>query len=116
MRIGRFLLTAVITASAVTAMATPQADKGKMDQFIDNLMGKMTLQEKIGQLNLPVSGEIVTGQAKSSDVAGKIRKGQVGGLFNVKGVENIREAPKDCRRAEPFENSFVVWYGCHPRI
>lgn len=55
MRIGRFLLTAVITASAVTAMATPQADKGKMDQFIDNLMGKMTLQEKIGQLNLPVS-------------------------------------------------------------
>ena len=94
MRIGRFLLTVVITASAVTAMATPQADKGKMDQFIDNLMGKMTLQEKIGQLNLPVSGEIVTGQAKSSDVAGKIRKGQVGGLFNVKGVENIREVQK----------------------
>ena len=94
MRIGRFLLTAVITASAVTAMAPPQADKGKMDQFIDNLMGKMTLQEKIGQLNLPVSGEIVTGQAKSSDVAGKIRKGQVGGLFNVKGVENIREVQK----------------------
>lgn len=94
MRIGRFLLTAVITASAVTAMATPQADKGKMDQFINNLMGKMTLQEKIGQLNLPVSGEIVTGQAKSSDVAGKIRKGQVGGLFNVKGVENIREVQK----------------------
>lgn len=94
MRIGRFLLTAVITASAVTAMATPQADKDKMDQFIDNLMGKMTLQEKIGQLNLPVSGEIVTGQAKSSDVAGKIRKGQVGGLFNVKGVENIREVQK----------------------
>ena len=91
MRIGRFLLTAVITASAFTAMAAPQADKDKMDQFIDNLMGKMTLQEKIGQLNLPVSGEIVTGQAKSSDVAGKIRKGQVGGLFNVKGVENIRE-------------------------
>ena len=94
MRIGRFLLAAVISASAATAMATPQADKGKMDQFIDNLMGKMTLQEKIGQLNLPVSGEIVTGQAKSSDVAGKIRKGQVGGLFNVKGVDNIREVQK----------------------
>lgn len=84
----------MITASAFTAMAAPQADKDKMDQFIDNLMGKMTLQEKIGQLNLPVSGEIVTGQAKSSDVAGKIRKGQVGGLFNVKGVENIREVQK----------------------
>ena len=94
MRIGRFLLAAVISASAATAMATPKADKGKMDKFIDNLMGKMTLQEKIGQLNLPVSGEIVTGQAKSSDVAGKIRKGQVGGLFNVKGVDNIREVQK----------------------
>lgn len=94
MRIGRFLLAAVISASAATAMATPQADKGKMDKFIDNLMGKMTLQEKIGQLNLPVSGEIITGQAKSSDVAGKIRKGQVGGLFNVKGVDNIREVQK----------------------
>ena len=55
MRIGRFLLTAVITASAFTAMAAPQADKDKMDQFIDNLMGKMTLQEKIGQLNLPAA-------------------------------------------------------------
>lgn len=65
MRIGRFLLTAVITASAVTAMAASQADKGKMDQFIDNLMGKMTLQEKIGQLNLPVSGEIVTGKLRA---------------------------------------------------
>ncbi len=116
MRIGRFLLTAVITASAFTAMAAPQADKDKMDQFIDNLMGKMTLQEKIGQLNLPVSGEIVTGQAKSSDVAGKIRKGQVGGLFQCKRSGEYSGSPKDCRRAEPFENSFVVWYGCHSRI
>ena len=46
MRIGRFLLTAVITASAVTAMAASQADKGKMDQFIDNLMGKMTCRKR----------------------------------------------------------------------
>ena len=51
----------------------------------------MTLHEKIGQLNLPVTGEIVTGQAKSSDVAEKIKKGEVGGLFNLKGVEKIRE-------------------------
>lgn len=36
----------------------------RMDEFIDNLMSKMTLEEKIGQLNLPASGEIITGQAK----------------------------------------------------
>ena len=94
MRISKFLLTAVMAVSAVTATATPPTDKGKMDKFIDNLMGKMTLQEKIGQLNLPVSGDIVTGQAKSSDVAGKIKKGEVGGLFNVKGVDKIRDIQK----------------------
>ena len=47
MRIGRFLLTAVITASAVTAMAASQADKGKMDQFIDNLMGKILCRVRL---------------------------------------------------------------------
>lgn len=94
MRISKIILITVIAASAIAATATAQTDKGQMDKFVDNLMNKMTLQEKIGQLNLPVSGDIVTGQAKSSDVAGKIRNGQVGGLFNVKGVENIREIQK----------------------
>lgn len=54
----------------------------------------MTLEEKIGQLNLPVTGEITTGQAKSSDVAKRIRNGEVGGLFNLKGVERIREVQR----------------------
>ena len=57
-------------------------------------MAKMTLQEKLGQLNLPVTGEIVTGEAKSSDVAEKIRRGEVGGLFNLKGVEKIKEVQR----------------------
>ncbi|MDO4703770.1 beta-glucosidase BglX [Tannerella sp.] len=65
-------------------------ETSKMDRFIDELMNRMTLQEKIGQLNLPVSGNIVTGEAKSSDIAAKIARGQVGGLFNLKGVANIR--------------------------
>ena len=53
-------------------------------------MGKMTLQEKIGQLNLPVTGDIITGSTVSGDVVGKIKAGQVGGLFNMKGVQSIR--------------------------
>lgn len=36
-----------------------------MDRFIDDLIKRMTLEEKIGQLNLPVTGEITTGQAKA---------------------------------------------------
>ena len=54
----------------------------------------MTVEEKIGQLNLPVSGEIVTGQAQNSDVAKKIEQGLVGGLLNLKGVEKIRDVQK----------------------
>jgi hypothetical protein len=65
-----------------------------MNRFIDDLMKKMTLEEKIGQLNLPVTGEITTGQAKSSNVAKRIRAGEVGGLFNLKGVERIRDVQK----------------------
>jgi len=65
-----------------------------MEQFVDDLMAKMTLDEKIGQLNLPVTGDIVTGQAKSSDVAKMIHNGQLGGLFNLKGVAAIKELQK----------------------
>jgi len=65
-----------------------------MDRFIHGLMKKMTTEEKIGQLNLPSSGDITTGQAKSSDVSDKIRQGIVGGLFNIKGVEKIREVQR----------------------
>ena len=61
----------------------------RMDRFIDSLMARMTLEEKLGQLNLPVSGDIVTGQAGSSDISKKVREGQVGGLFNNKGVDKI---------------------------
>ena len=65
-----------------------------MNVFIDELMIRKTLEEKIGQLNLPVTGDIVTGQAKSSDVAALIRQGRVGGLFNLKGVANIRDVQR----------------------
>ena len=94
----------MITGSAVTAMDVPQADKGKIDQFIDNLMGKMTLQEKIGQLNLPVSGEIVTGQAKSSDVAGTDMDMVADGFLTTlekslkEGKVTMAEIYKACRR------------------
>lgn len=85
-----------LAASLVVVAAGLQAQKAPrdMDRFIDQLMKKMTLEEKIGQLNLPVTGEITTGQAKSSDVAKRIRNGEVGGLFNLKGVKRIREVQR----------------------
>lgn len=70
------------------------AQDTKMKTFIDGLMKKMTLEEKIGQLNLPGAGDITTGQASNSDIAKKIEKGQVGGLFNIKSVAKIKEVQK----------------------
>lgn len=70
------------------------AQDNKMNAFIDGLMKKMTLEEKIGQLNLPGAGDITTGQASNSDIARKIEKGQVGGLFNIKSVAKIKEVQK----------------------
>ena len=68
--------------------------KSEMDRFVDQLMSKMTVEEKIGQLNLPVTGDIVTGELKSSDVSNRVREGEVGGLFNLKGTESIRAIQK----------------------
>jgi len=65
-----------------------------MDEYIDRLMAQMTVEEKLGQLNLPTSGEIVTGSARSSNIAAQIRAGRVGGLFNLKGVDAIREVQR----------------------
>ncbi len=94
MKIRKLIIAMTAVCFAGVAEAQVAQQDSKMNAFIDNLMSKMTLHEKIGQLNLPVTGDIVTGQAKSSDIAGKISRGEVGGLFNLKGVEKIREVQK----------------------
>ena len=93
MKIKTLLLSSMAVFLLMPSAMRAQQDT-KMKLFIDNLMSKMTLQEKIGQLNLPVTGDIVTGQAKSSNVAEEIRLGEVGGLFNLKGVDKIKEVQK----------------------
>ncbi|WKS94877.1 beta-glucosidase BglX [Riemerella columbina] len=73
---------------------SPAQYEQKRAAFIDRLLSKMTVEEKIGQLNLPTSGDFTTGQAQSSDIAKKIEQGLVGGLFNIKGAEKIKAAQK----------------------
>lgn len=80
-------LTVVAAAVASFCMARD----GQMDKFVDGLMQKMTLQEKIGQLTLQVAGDITTGSVNKSPVAERIAKGQMGGVFNLKGVDKIRQ-------------------------
>ncbi|RXJ51448.1 beta-glucosidase BglX [Gelidibacter gilvus] len=65
-----------------------------IEQKVDSILQLMTLDEKLGQLNLPSAGDITTGQATSSDIGKKIEEGKVGGLFNIKTVQKIKEVQK----------------------
>lgn len=95
------LKSIIYSATAALAMLGAAAcsdSKGsgnaEMDAFVNDLLGKMTLEEKLGQLNLPASDDIVTGQAKKSNIGAAVAAGQVGGVFNIKGVEKIRDLQK----------------------
>lgn len=60
---------------------------------VEALLVKMTLEEKIGQLNLLTpGGGILTGSVVSQDVNTKIKAGNVGGIFGVSGARKIRQA------------------------
>jgi beta-glucosidase len=88
----RFLLAVAVLVGLQYADA--QTQDAKMKAFVDGLMQKMTLEEKLGQLNLPGAGDITTGQAGNSDIAKKIEQGKVGGLFNIKSVAKIKEVQR----------------------
>jgi len=70
-----------------------QEQKSEMDTFISDLMPQMTIQEKIGQLNLVTpGGGILTGSVVSTDVEDKIKTGRVGGIFGIYGPDKLRQA------------------------
>lgn len=81
--------TIIILAMSLLAINVG-AQTNPMKKFIDDLMSKMTLHEKIGQLNLMVAGDITTGGAMDTKVGSGVAEGSIGGVFNVKGVDKIR--------------------------
>src|SRR5438477_7793045 len=86
-----FFFIAAIVPSASFSQVNYKADE-KMNAFVTDLMSKMTLDEKIGQLNLVTLGVAVTCSVVSSDVDNKIRKGQIRGIFGINGPDKIRQA------------------------
>ena len=91
MRSLQFMAIGILLICSFTVEGQ-NSNETKMDNFINALMKKMTLNEKIGQLNLVTPGGAVTGSVVSKDVDAKIRNGQVGGLFGITGPDNIRRA------------------------
>ena len=89
----RFALLLVILLCVTMGLDAKNKERilPPMDAFVNELMAKMTVQEKIGQLNLLPSGDIQTGVSENSSVSEAIRQGRLGAILNLKGVDNIRK-------------------------
>jgi beta-glucosidase len=101
-------------ADLTTATAAPAEDQ-KMNKFISDLMQKMTLEEKIGQLNMITVGFDVTGPVVSKDVDANIRKGNVGSVLNTftpQAARKLQEmAVKESRLHIPLIFGYDVIHG-----
>jgi len=86
--------------------------KTKMDAFVNDLMGKMTLDEKLGQLNLS-SGNIGAVLGGSEGMEDLIRKGQIGatGGFSLEAVRKVQNAAQQSRLKIPVLIGVDVIHG-----
>ncbi|MBD2714027.1 beta-glucosidase BglX [Microvirga sp. STR05] len=109
------LLTPQLQAQTSTPTASASTPDPKMTRFIDDLMQKMTLEEKIGQLNMITVGFDVTGPVVSKDVDASIRKGNVGSVLNTftpTAARKLQEmAVKDSRLHIPLFFGYDVIHG-----
>lgn len=92
-------LVAIIAVSLISCntsniSTSKNTSENSFKTQVDSILNLMTLDEKIGQLNLPATGPITTGSSKSTDVVKKIEQGLIGGLFNIKDHKNIYEVQK----------------------
>ena len=104
-----FLLLAVLLS-----VTTSFAQKKSMDQYIDDLMAKMTLDEKVGQLNLLPGGDITTGAGMNSPLAALIQKGELGSVLNVMGVDKAKALQE--LAVKKTGHTIAHWSGCHSRL
>lgn len=88
---ARVIPLCVVLLPFNTVSAQNKTDDAKMNVFVSGLMKKMTLDEKIGQLNLVTIGAPTTGSVVNKGVAEKINKGAIGGVFGIWGAKNTKE-------------------------
>jgi beta-glucosidase len=82
---------------------------------IDKLLAAMTLEEKIGQLNMVAAGYAVTGPVLASGAAGDIAAGRIGSLLNLWGAPDVyamqQIAVQETRLGIPLLIGFDVLHG-----
>ena len=104
-----FILLSFVITSTMSFAASD------MDSFIQKLMSRMTLEEKIGQLNLLPGGDIVTGQVMNSPLARLAADGNLGAVLSVRDPEKIKQlqqiAVKKSRLGIPLLFGYDVIHG-----
>ena len=98
---------------SVVALAC-RADNA-MDTYVCQLMSRMTLEEKIGQLNLLPGGDIVTGKEMDSPLAQLTREGKLGAVLSLRDPVKIKAlqqiAVKKSRLGIPLLFGYDVIHG-----
>src|SRR5690606_1170851 len=86
-----------------------------MDKFVDELVAKMTLEEKIGQLSLLTSDWDSTGPTMRQGYQEDIRKGRIGSIFNAFTAKYTRDlqriAVEETRLKIPLLFGYDVIHG-----
>ena len=103
MKIRRLFMGVLVLLAGLNALAqnqqNGQTQDQKMDTFIDQLMAKMTVEEKLGQMNLLPGTSATTGELKNSPLLQLIEQGKLGTVLNQKGVDGIRQLQDAARRS-----------------
>ncbi|MBE0662729.1 MAG: beta-glucosidase BglX [Bacteroidales bacterium] len=108
----KLILTALLLALMILSFSQKKEPVAgsEMDALINELMQRMTMEEKIGQLNLlPGYEDIVTGEATSSEIGKKILEGKVGAVFNLRTLGKIREMQRIA--VEESRNKIPLMFG-----
>jgi len=114
-----------LTFSQNLSSSNPKANASSItsvvdiEQKVETLLKQMTLEEKIGQMNQYNGFWDLTGPAPSSGDAAKkyehLRKGYVGSMLNLRGVENVLKIQKiaveETRLGIPLIIGFDVIHG-----
>lgn len=108
-----------VLLSGCTNPPNNTAKKTNLDKKVDSVLSLMTLEEKIGQMNQYNGFWDLTGPAPNNgDAANKydhLKKGLVGSMLNVRGVENVRKVQKiaveESRLGIPLIIGFDVIHG-----
>jgi len=90
--LAKLVAAALLVLPLGNTFAQAPAADAKMNAFVSALMKKMTVDEKIGQLNLVTGGMAITGSVTNNGIDNNIRKGNIGGIFGLYGTDNVRKA------------------------